>query len=181
MIYVALLRGISPTNPQMANANLRSVFEALGFTNVQTVISSGNVIFETPRTDVPALETQIEAAFPAQLGFISTTIIRSREQVQELLQANPFRGPIHSPASYLTVTFLKHPVTSRDTAWTHGKPYTIPALYPGEICGVTDTTVAKTPDFMAQLEKHYGKDITTRTWKTVERIAHKMDAIIAKA
>lgn len=40
--YVALLRGIAPTNPNMRNDKLREVFEKPGFKNVQTVISSGN-------------------------------------------------------------------------------------------------------------------------------------------
>jgi uncharacterized protein (DUF1697 family) len=43
--YVALLRGIAPTNPNMRNDKLRGVFEKLSFENVKTVISSGNVVF----------------------------------------------------------------------------------------------------------------------------------------
>ncbi|MBA3630747.1 MAG: DUF1697 domain-containing protein [Actinobacteria bacterium] len=40
--YVALLRGIGPSNPNMRNDRLRAVFEDLGFSNVRAVISSGN-------------------------------------------------------------------------------------------------------------------------------------------
>lgn len=50
--YVALLRGILPLNPNMHNQKLRGVFEKLGFSNVHTVISSGNVIFETNSKNV---------------------------------------------------------------------------------------------------------------------------------
>lgn len=46
--YAAFLRGVAPTSPNMHNKKLRSVFEGLGFTNVTTVISSGNIIFESP-------------------------------------------------------------------------------------------------------------------------------------
>jgi uncharacterized protein (DUF1697 family) len=49
-------------NPNMRNEKLRGVFEGLGLTNVKTVISSGNVLFESPREDVPALEAEIEDA-----------------------------------------------------------------------------------------------------------------------
>ena len=46
--YIAFLRGIGPGNPNMRNEKLRGAFEELGFKNVQSVISSGNVIFDSP-------------------------------------------------------------------------------------------------------------------------------------
>ncbi len=45
MNYVALIRGIMPSNPNMSNPNLCRVIERLGYTNVQAVIASGNVLF----------------------------------------------------------------------------------------------------------------------------------------
>src|SRR3990167_7756479 len=45
--YVALLRGIGPINPNMRPAKLKWGFEEMGFKNVRTVISSGNVVFES--------------------------------------------------------------------------------------------------------------------------------------
>jgi len=105
--YVALLRGIAPTNPNMRNDKLRGVFEKLGFENVKTVISSGNVIFESPSRSIRKLEESIEKALPEELGFKSTTIIRSRGQIQKLVDKNPFQGMGHSQKSSLNVTFLR--------------------------------------------------------------------------
>jgi uncharacterized protein (DUF1697 family) len=155
----------------------------LGFANVQTVISSGNVLFETSRTDISTLEGEIEAAILEQLGFVSTTIIRDDVQLRELTKRDPFRGRQHSPSSYLTVTFLKHslPAGSKAPSWPPDKPYRILATYNQEICALTDTTGAKTPDLMSQLEKYFGKDITTRTWGTVERILKKIDTVYTKS
>jgi acyl carrier protein len=48
-------------------------------------------------------------------------------------------------------------------------------MYDGAICSVIDLTSAKTPDLMLWLEKQFGKEITTRTWKTVERIRNVME------
>ena len=66
--YVALLRGIGPGNPNMRNDKLRGVFEKLGFANVQTVISSGNVLFDPPAggpfKNAKKLEATIEKALP---------------------------------------------------------------------------------------------------------------------
>ena len=175
--YVALLRGIAPTNPNMRNDKLRGVFENLGFENVKTVISSGNVIFESPSRSVKKLEETIEAAFPEQLGFKSTTIIRSQGQIQKLVDEDPFEGMTHSQTSSLNVTFLKkksrteirfpHKIDNRD--------YELLGMYDGAICSVIDLTSAKTPDLMLWLEKQFGKEITTRTWKTVERIRKAME------
>jgi uncharacterized protein (DUF1697 family) len=174
--YVALLRGIAPLNPNMRNDKLRGVFENLGFENVKTVISSGNVIFESPSRSVKKLEESIEKALPKELGFNSTTIIRSQGQIQKLVDQNPFQRMEHSQKSSLNVTFLKkkkradikfpYKVEERD--------YELLGMYDGAICSVIDLTSARTPDLMVWLEKKFGKEITTRTWKTVERIRKAM-------
>lgn len=163
-------------NLNMRNDKLRAVFEDLGFTDVQTVISSGNVVFDTDSRDVSALEARIEAAWPEQLGFRSTTIIRTTEQIRDLVARNPFGDRVDTPATSLQVTFLKHEsgvnLELPYTADTGG--YTIVALEDRVICSVIDLTSSRTPDFMRGLEKMLGKEITTRTWKTVHRIARKL-------
>jgi uncharacterized protein (DUF1697 family) len=174
--YVALLRGIAPTNPNMRNDKLRGVFEKLGFENVKTVISSGNVIFESPSRSVKKLEETIETALPEQLGFTSTTIIRSRGQMQKLVDKNPFQGMEHSQKSSLNVTFLKQ---KRKTdiklpRKIEDRDYELLGMYDGAICSVIDLTSSRTPDLMVWLEKKFGKEITTRTWKTVGRISKAM-------
>lgn len=174
--YVALLRGIAPTNPNMRNDKLRRVFEKLGFANVKTVVSSGNIVFESPSRSVRKLEDRIEEALPKELGFKSTTIIRSQKQFQQLVDKNPFKSREHSQKSSLNVTFLKK---KRKTAKKlpyekDNRDYTLLGMYDGAICSVIDLTSAKTPDLMVWLEKKFGKEITTRTWKTVERILKAM-------
>src|SRR5688572_965155 len=170
--YVALLRGIAPLNPNMRNEKLRGVFEKLGFANVKTVISSGNVVFESTSRNVRKLEESIEKALPEELGFKSTTIIRSQKQLQQLVDENPFEGMEHSQKSSLNVTFLKNK-KSIDIKFPYkvdNRDYTLLSMYDGAICSVVDLTSSKTPDLMFWLEKKFGKEITTRTFKTVERI-----------
>jgi uncharacterized protein (DUF1697 family) len=175
--YVALLRGIGPLNPNMRNDKLRGVFEELGFQNVQTVISSGNVLFESPSRNVKAIEASVEKALPERLGFTSTTIIRSKEELQSLVKKNPFEGIEDTPKSRLNVTFLKNmartklkfPYAAED------KTYKLLGNYDRAICSVIDLSGSKTPDLMVWLEKQFGKEITMRTWKTVHRILSKME------
>jgi uncharacterized protein (DUF1697 family) len=175
--YVALLRGIAPLNPNMRNDKLRGVFEKLGFVNVKTVISSGNVVFESPSRASKRLEELIEKALPEQLGFTSTTIIRSKKQLQQLVDKNPFKDMEHSQKSSLNVTFLKKKART-DIKFPYefdNRDYTLLGMYDGAVCSVIDLTSSKTPDLMLWLEKRFGKEITTRTWKTVERILKVME------
>ena len=174
--YVALLRGIAPTNPNMRNVRLRGLFEKLGFSNVQTVLSSGNVLFESLSKSAKKLEGIIEKALPEHLGFKSTTIIRSQKQLQKLVDKKPFKKREHSQRSSLNVTFLKRKINldKKFPYKVENRDYTLLGMYDGAICSVTDLTSAKTPDLMLWLEKTFGKEITTRTWKTVERILKVM-------
>ncbi len=179
MKYVALLRGIAPLNPNMHNDKLRAVFEELGFKNVETVIASGNVLFESSSKNVKALETSVEKILPKRLGFSSTTIIRSEEELLRLVEQNPFKGIEDTPKSRLNVTFLKNiPEAKFKFPYSAANAtYELLGIYDRSICSVIDLSGSKTPDLMAWLEKQFGKEITTRTWKTVHRILKKMEAV----
>lgn len=152
--YAAFIRGIMPMNPNMRNKKLKAEFESLGFSNVKTVIASGNVIFESESRDKTMMENMIGTTLQKNLGFKGTTFIRSKKDLEKIIKKDPFKGTVHSRQSYLIVTFLKK------------KPF--------EIFTATNVAEEKTPNFMSQIEKEYGKEITTRTWKTVERMVAKM-------
>lgn len=177
MKYIALLRGIGPANPNMTNDKLRGVFETLGFTDVRSVISSGNIIFTAPEGDTSELETVIQTGLNEILGIPGGTIIRSEDEIKAFVDTQPFGDREHSPASYLTVTFMK----ARNFTFPIDLPHRSDRGYVLEsydaaidaVCAVVDTTSGKTIDYMTWMEKQCGKDITTRTWKTVERIAKK--------
>ena len=156
MKYAAFLRGIGPGNPNMRQEKLKWFFEQLGFTNVKAVISSGNVIFESRSKNIPSLESKIEQSLPKYLGFKSMTIIRSQEDLEKIIKQNPFKDLGHGTKSYLLVTFIKDK--------------------PKPIFNVYDLTANKGPEVMLQLEKKYGKQITSRTWKTINRIVEKFNA-----
>lgn len=165
----------------MRGEQLRKVFESLGFQNVVTVLGSGNVVF---RDDVTASaaerETQIQAALQDQLGIGGGTVLRTREALSGLAARRPFGDREHGKTSYLTVTFLKEPPEEMPD------PLPVPDSSAVELLGwdndaeallsVVDTSRAKTPDHMRWLERHFGRDITTRTWNTVHRILAKCPA-----
>jgi uncharacterized protein (DUF1697 family) len=75
--FVAFLRAINVGGHLVKMDELRGLFEALGFTNVETFIASGNVIFDSKATNVKSLERKIEKHLEASLGYAVTTFIRS--------------------------------------------------------------------------------------------------------
>lgn len=173
---VALLRGIGPTNPAMRNENLRRVCEDLGLARVSTVISSGNVVFETDTDDIPRLEDRLERAWPNELGFESTTIIRTRKDLERLVDLEPFDGLEHGRETYLLVTFSKSTLDgSLDRSFQpEGDGFRLLHATDRELFTATDTTRGLTPDVMQWVEARFGKEITSRTWLTVARILKKM-------
>lgn len=176
MRYVALLRGIGPLHPNMRNARFVEVFEELGCSNVATIATTGNVVFDSPRRSAPALETLIEEAWPQRLDFRSTTIVRTRAEVLDLVAADPFHGRTDDPASRFQVTFLKQPpragVAVPEPSDAGG--WEVVAADDRQVCWTIDTTRSRTPDGMRSMERTFGLHITTRTWRTVLNIAKKL-------
>lgn len=177
--YAAILRGIAPSGKNMTNDKLRGVFERLGFERVQSVVSSGNIVFRAPEQEIAELEQRIEGALTADLGLSSRVIIRTLPGLRALLDSDPFPGLTHGRGSYLTATFLNQGAAEPEQLPTQDDPrarivgYDRPAR---AILSVIDNSEpGQTSDFMAQLEKEYGKQITTRTWLTVQRIVKKLE------
>ena len=68
--YVALLRGINVNGITIAMSDLADAFRELGYTDVKTVLASGNVIFSSRSGDGAKLEVQIEKHLHASLGYV---------------------------------------------------------------------------------------------------------------
>lgn len=165
----------------MTGAAFRSFFEGLGFTGVQTVLSSGNIVFESPSSNTNALTERIEKAMPQKLGYSRSVIVRSQMELQNLVDLDPFKGieQNHNKGTYLLVTFFRDtPDMPFDLPYTpQNKPYTLLGKIDDAIYGSIDLSSVpggKTPDYMSWLEKQFGADITSRTPKTIRLILSKM-------
>ena len=166
--YVALLRGVSPSNCGMQQ--LRECFQAAGFDDVRTLLSSGNVAFSTRRAPWPDLERKAERAMLAALGHAFPTIVRSAEHLQAVVASDPFAEFDLPPTAKRVVTFLQ-----RSTERVVALPVERDGARILKLVGNEAFTVyepgPKGPVFMTLLERTFGKDITTRTLATVEKCA----------
>ena len=87
MKYVALLRGINVGgNHRVPKAELKTVFENLGFREVFIYINSGNVIFETHKKPQ---ESEVQAALRKQFGFDIPTLILTGDKIKKIAAAIP--------------------------------------------------------------------------------------------
>ena len=69
---------------------LRKHFDVLGFSDVETFIASGNVIFRSRSTNPRALEEKIERHLRKALGFDVATLIRSTSELSAVARSRPF-------------------------------------------------------------------------------------------
>ncbi|QLY30082.1 DUF1697 domain-containing protein [Nocardia huaxiensis] len=178
--YAAFIRGIMPTNPNMRNEKLRAVFEGLGFEQVASLLTSGNIVFHSEETDTAALESRIQQALHAELGIPGGTLVRSREQLRAMVDADPFPGLTHCRETYLTVTFVREAPAQLPELPSGGIESAVELVGydqgAGAVLSVIDNSDPGTPSFMAWLEKVYGKDITTRTFLTVQKTLKKLNS-----
>ena len=166
--YVAFLRGVSPLNAKMPE--LKRSFEAAGFTDVRTLLSSGNIVFDSRALAQTTLEKRAQDAMQAELGRSFMTIVRPAEFLQALLEAEPF-GKFRLPRqSKSVVTFLRQPPASRIVLPPERDGARILKIEGSEVFSVYVPN-EKGPVFMALLERTFGKDITTRTLDTVKKCA----------
>ena len=156
-----------PTNCKMAD--LKRAFESAGFENVKTVLGSGNVVFDAPAASIPALERRIEAAIEKQLGKSFLTIVRPVQKLRAMLEADPYRGHRLAPGAKRIVTFVRK---------SPGAALKLPIEQDGAriLCADEGAVFSaylptpKGPVFMTLIEKAVGKEQTTRTWQTVEKV-----------
>jgi uncharacterized protein (DUF1697 family) len=166
--YAAFVRGVMPTNVKMAE--LAKAFEAAGFAEVRTVLSSGNVVFSAPAAPEAALERRAEAAMKERLGAAFFPIVRPVDALQRMLAADPYAAFRLAPRAKRVVTFLRR------------RPRAAPKL-PVELDGARILCMRgnavfsayvpgrRGPVFMTLIERTFGKEVTTRTWETVARVA----------
>jgi uncharacterized protein (DUF1697 family) len=88
-VDVAFLRGINLGKRQMKMAELKSCLEEAGFTEVKTILASGNVRFAH---DGPAAETKkkLESAIEKKFGFKVGVVLRTQAQLEKMLAEHPF-------------------------------------------------------------------------------------------
>ena len=107
--YVALLRGINVgTAKRISMADLRSLVEGLGYSNVRTLLNSGNVVFAGKAKSSDEVAAQIEKELIKKVGISSRVTIVTGAEIATIIKDNPLLDTADNP-SRLLVSVITNP------------------------------------------------------------------------
>jgi uncharacterized protein (DUF1697 family) len=172
MRVVGLLRGVNLGRRRLSMADLRAAVEALGHTDVETYLQSGNVVF-TPAKGArgKALGAGITTAMAEAAGLDVPVLTRTGAQMRRIVAANPYD---REDPTKLVVVFLERaadaePARQLDLASFEPEGLTVKGteIYldlPG------GQARSKLLEALGK-EKVFGTASTSRNWRTVQALA----------
>ena len=175
--YIALLRAVNVGGTgKLPRSHFRTLLENLGYCNVQTYIQSGNAVFDAPG---PAgkVSQAIAAGLQRLMGAPCCVILRTHEELDRIIAANPFAGEAAAEGARVHVAFLRVPAPAAASAALDR----IVTQYPARrdryrLAG--DTLYLHLPDGAAET-RFVGKSLdralggipaTARNWNTVLKL-----------
>ena len=172
MKYVAFLRGINVGGKNKVKMEtLREVLSAQGFESVKTYINSGNVIFETTKTDDKKLAEKIEIAIEKEFTLKIKVMVRQMSEIENIIKNNPFDEKFENDKD-LHVLFLGEELADekRELLISKNSENEMFAVQNREIfcllrISVLDSLIGK--DYIGKKLK---VSATARNWRTVNKL-----------
>ncbi|TQM16705.1 uncharacterized protein (DUF1697 family) [Pseudoxanthomonas sp. 3HH-4] len=174
--YIALLRGINVGKAKrIAMADLRALLEGLGYTDVATLLNSGNVVFKASKGAPKKLATDISAAIATRLGIAVPVIVVSAKDLALIAKENPFASTADDPSRLLVAFVAEAGVLATMSAI---EPHVVApeqfhvgahAAYLHCASGILESKAAEV------LLGKAGKAATTRNWATVQKLLALVD------
>jgi uncharacterized protein (DUF1697 family) len=174
--YIAFLRAINVGGHTVTMVQLRKSFEKLGFSNVETFIASGNVIFDTAARSAAKLERMIEAALREELGYEVATFIRTPAEVASVAAYRPFSDAEIAKSHDLYIGFL----TAAPAAEAEQKLMSLASdndafhVAGREVYWLVRTKMSESRFTGAMIEKTLRLPTTMRNVRTIRRIVEKV-------
>lgn len=172
--YAAFLRAINVGGHVVTMERLRGIFEAAGFTEVRTLLASGNVVFEAgARAGAAGLEAKIAAALKEALGYEVATFIRTPAELSAIAAARPFPArALAAPGARLFVGFLPKPLgaTAKKTVLGMGSDVDDLVVIGREIYWLCRLPMVEAEFSPARLEKELRIPATFRNVNTVRKV-----------
>ena len=174
--YIALLRAINVSGHNVKMADLRRLFEELDFSNVETFIASGNVIFESPEKDTQALEKRIGRHLEKSLGYAVATFLRTPEELAKIAAYEPF-GEV-DPGSSSYIVFLAEAPSPEAKKRLEALSNEVDAFHAHgrELYWLARKSLSESKVSGAMIEKAAGMPGTNRNATTVRKLAAKYQA-----
>jgi uncharacterized protein (DUF1697 family) len=170
--YVAFLRGINVGGKNKIKMELlREVTGALGYENVKSYINSGNVIFETVKTDDNKLAAKIEDAILSAFSLNIKVMVRTIAEIEDIIKNNPFAGQFTSDKD-LHVLFLNEelPAEKKAQLLSNNDENEMFAVRGREIFCLLRVSVLDSLLGKDYIGKKLKTTATGRNWRTINKI-----------
>jgi uncharacterized protein (DUF1697 family) len=174
--YIALLRGINVGGGHVVKMELlRKVFESIGLTNVETVIASGNVVFESSESRERKLEEKIEQTLKESLGYKVATFLRTVPEMAIVVKQQPFNLANLDSDAMVYAAFLrsKPSPTLRKALNALNTDNDQVSVKNREVYWLRRARSKEAEVFALRLGKLLGSETTVRNMNTVKRIVAK--------
>ena len=174
--YLIMPRGINVgTGNRVPMATLRSKLTGLGYTDVVSILNSGNVIVSAESDCTEDITVAVQRLLRDEFNVSVPCIVRTANQIREVIARNPLRDLVSEPSRYL-VNFLSDEPDSEAVGVLLSEDHSPEAIaiegaeaYVWTPDGVKAMTLS-----YAYLERRLGVVATARNWNTVQRIVAKL-------
>jgi uncharacterized protein (DUF1697 family) len=168
--YIALLRGINVGKAKrVAMAELRAMVEGLGYRDVRTMLNSGNVVFQSARSD-DKVAMKIEQALANELHIAAKVTVLTAAELATAVAENPLLKVATDP-SRLLMAVLRDPADRKKLLSLAKQSWGDDALAVGQRVaylwcpnGILDSRAADA------VNRALGDAVTARNWATILKL-----------
>jgi uncharacterized protein (DUF1697 family) len=170
--HVALIRGINVGRAKrVAMADLRKVVESLGYSDVRTLLNSGNVVFTAPDEAADEVATRIERALAAELGVAARVMVLTAAELAEALAENPLEEVATDP-SRLLLAVLRSSAERAKLEPLASQDWRPEALALGRrVAYVWCANGISVSALMEAVGRALGDAVTARNWSTARKLS----------
>ena len=174
---VALIRGINVGRAKRIHmADLQRLVEQLGYTEVRTLLNSGNIVFSVPSKTTGDPAAKIEAALAAQTGVAARVMTFTAGHFHTVIAENPLVAIATNP-SLLLVAFVSEAADRAKFTPLLEQTWSPDVLALGSLAAYlwcpNGSLVGK---LFPAIDRLFGNAVTTRNWSTVLKLQAMLKA-----
>ena len=162
---VALLRGVNLGGRKVVMSELRAACEGAGFTDVETLIASGNLVLGSKLTDAK-LEAKLEKVILEEFGLKTDVYVRTSDELDAIVAANPFKAFAKTNPNFFVVYFMRAKATAAELETIEKTALFGEEAKPGKNC-----LYVRFPKGQGVSKLKLPKLGTARNWNTVNKLA----------
>lgn len=178
MKRIALLRAVNVGKAMVPMAGLREMLADLDLAGGQTLLQSGNLVFEGGDASNDALERRLEAAVKARFDLATDIYVRDAVEWREAIDGDPFAEAAKSDPGHLLIYAFKAPVSDEAVdalrAAIVGPEHV--AARGRHLYAVYPDGVGRSKLTVALIARKLGQAGTGRNWNTVLKLAALLEA-----